>query len=43
MIVYCRGPLCLLSVNAMKLLQSREVNVFRYEGGFSGWESLENK
>ncbi|TGL13325.1 ArsR/SmtB family transcription factor [Leptospira meyeri] len=40
-IVYCRGPLCLLSVNAMKLLQSREVNVFRFEGGFSGWESLE--
>ncbi|PJZ80724.1 rhodanese-like protein [Leptospira meyeri] len=40
-IVYCRGPLCLLSVNAMKLLQSREVNVFRFDGGFSGWESLE--
>lgn len=40
-IVYCRGPLCLLSVNAMKLLQSREVNVFRFDGGFSDWESLE--
>ncbi|WP_243401402.1 ArsR/SmtB family transcription factor [Leptospira harrisiae] len=40
-IVYCRGPLCLLSVNAMKLLQSREVNVFRFDGGFSSWESEE--
>lgn len=42
-IVYCRGPLCLLSVNAMNLLQSREINVFRFDGGYSGWESTENK
>ncbi|EOQ97676.1 rhodanese-like protein [Leptospira wolbachii serovar Codice str. CDC] len=36
-IVYCRGPLCLLSVNAVNLLKSREVNVSRFAPGYSGW------
>lgn len=42
-IVYCRGPLCLLSVNAMNLLKSREITVSRFGGGYSGWiENEEN-
>ena len=41
-IVYCRGPLCLLSVNAVNLLKSREVNVSRFDPGYSGWSEGEN-
>ncbi|MBL0956364.1 MAG: metalloregulator ArsR/SmtB family transcription factor [Leptospira sp.] len=42
LIVYCRGPLCLLSVNALNFLQSRELSVTRYGGGYRNWESGEN-
>lgn len=42
-IVYCRGPLCLLSVNALNLLKSREINVSRFDGGFSSWMKIEEK
>jgi rhodanese-related sulfurtransferase len=41
LIVYCRGPMCLLSVNALNFLQSREMNVTRFGGGYSQWEMRE--
>lgn len=41
LIVYCRGPLCLLSVNALNFLKARELSVTRYGGGFRNWESRE--
>jgi len=36
-VVYCRGPLCMLSVNAVTLLKSRQIIVTRLESGYSGW------
>lgn len=39
LIVYCRGPLCLLSVNALNFLKARELSVTRYGGGYRNWES----
>lgn len=40
-IVYCRGPLCVLSVNALVVLNAREINALRLETGYAGWK-MEN-
>lgn len=37
LIVYCRGPYCLLSVNAQALLRSIGIPVLRLASGFSDW------
>lgn len=36
-VVYCRGPYCLLSVNAQALLRSRGIPALRLASGFSDW------
>ncbi len=38
-IVYCRGPLCILSVNALAVLHAREITASRLATGYSGWAS----
>lgn len=40
LIVYCRGPYCLLSVNAQALLRSRGIPVLRLASGFSDWSGV---
>lgn len=37
LVVYCRGPHCLLSVNALALLRSRGFGATRLVSGFSEW------
>lgn len=37
-VTYCRGPFCVLSVNAANLLRSRGYRVRHYEGGFREWK-----
>ena len=36
-IAYCRGPLCVLSVNAVALLKAKGISATRLESGFSDW------
>lgn len=36
-VVYCRGPLCVLSINAVSFLKSKDIQVMRLDSGFSGW------
>ncbi|UTH76365.1 metalloregulator ArsR/SmtB family transcription factor [Chromobacterium sp. IIBBL 290-4] len=36
-IAYCRGPYCVLSVNAVALLRARGMRARRLSGGFEGW------
>jgi rhodanese-related sulfurtransferase/DNA-binding transcriptional ArsR family regulator len=38
LIVYCRGPYCLLSVNAVALLRANGVPAVRLTSGLSGWQ-----
>lgn len=37
LIVYCRGPYCVLSVNAVALLRSKGIQALRLTSGFSDW------
>lgn len=37
LIVYCRGPNCVLSVNALAVLSSRGISALRLTSGFSEW------
>lgn len=39
-VAYCRGPYCVLAVEAAELLRSRGVRVRRLEVGFPDWERL---
>lgn len=40
-VAYCRGPYCLLSVEAVELLRSVGVNAFRLEESVKDWEQYE--
>ncbi|UYB45569.1 metalloregulator ArsR/SmtB family transcription factor [Lysinibacillus capsici] len=43
-VAYCRGPYCLLSAQAVKMLKAKGMNAFRLEEGVLEWQSLtENK
>lgn len=37
LVVYCRGPYCLLSVNALGLLRAKGIAALRLTSGFSDW------
>lgn len=36
-VVYCRGPYCVLSLNALSLLRSKGIEALRLTSGFSDW------
>lgn len=38
-VAYCRGPYCLLSYDAVKLLQEKGFNAQRLEDGFPEWQA----
>lgn len=40
-VAYCRGPYCLLSVEAVKLLKTKGINAFRLENGVQDWKDFE--
>ncbi|MDZ4809748.1 MAG: metalloregulator ArsR/SmtB family transcription factor [Bacteroidota bacterium] len=37
-IAYCRGPLCVMSADAVRLLQSRKFKAIRMEDGYVEWK-----
>lgn len=37
-IAYCRGPLCVMAADAVKLLQSKKIKAFRMEEGYVEWK-----
>lgn len=39
-VAYCRGPYCLMSVEAVELLKSSGVNAFRLEEGVHDWKQF---
>jgi len=43
-VAYCRGPYCLLSAQAVKMLKAKGINAFRLKEGVLEWKNLtENK
>lgn len=43
-VAYCRGPYCLLSAQAVKILKAKGINAFRLKEGVLEWKNLtENK
>jgi len=43
-VVYCRGPYCLLSAQAVKMLKAKGINAFRLKEGVLEWKNFtENK
>lgn len=36
-VAYCRGPLCVMSIEAVKILQQQGFTAFRWEEGVSDW------
>ncbi|QWH04149.1 metalloregulator ArsR/SmtB family transcription factor (plasmid) [Bacillus mycoides] len=39
-IAYCRGPYCLMSVEAVEILKAKGINAFRLEEGVKEWEQI---
>lgn len=39
-VAYCRGPYCLSSVEAVKLLKTKGINAFRLEKGVQDWKQF---
>lgn len=39
-VAYCRGPYCLMSAEAVKILKASGINAFRLEEGFRKWQQL---
>jgi rhodanese-related sulfurtransferase len=37
-IAYCRGPLCVMSVDAVKILNQKKFKAIRMEDGFVEWK-----
>lgn len=37
-IAYCRGPLCVMSADAVKILQSKKIKAIRMEDGYVEWK-----
>lgn len=43
-VAYCRGPYCLLSAQAVKMLKAKGINAFRFKEGVLEWKNFtENK
>lgn len=39
-VAYCRGPYCLMSAEAVKILKAKGINAFRLEDGVIGWKKI---
>ena len=39
-VAYCRGPYCLMSAEAVKMLKAKGINAFRLEEGVLEWQKL---
>ncbi len=39
-VAYCRGPYCLMSAEAVKMLKAKGINAFRLEEGVLEWQRL---
>lgn len=39
-VVYCRGPYCLMSVEAVELLRSKGINAYRLEKSVQDWNEF---
>jgi rhodanese-related sulfurtransferase/DNA-binding transcriptional ArsR family regulator len=39
-VAYCRGPYCVLAVDAVRLMQSRGLRAFRLDAGVQDWRAL---
>ena len=37
-VAYCRGPLCVMAVEAVKILHEKKINAVRMEDGFVEWK-----
>ena len=37
-IAYCRGPLCVMASDAVKILKRNKFNAIRMEDGFTEWK-----
>jgi rhodanese-related sulfurtransferase len=37
-VVYCRGPLCVMAVEAIKMLKGKKFSAIRLEDGFAEWK-----
>jgi rhodanese-related sulfurtransferase/predicted transcriptional regulator len=42
-VAYCRGPYCLMSAEAVEILNSKGINAFRLEEGVREWQQLTKK
>ena len=41
-VAYCRGPLCVMAVDAVKFLKTKKFKAIRMEEGFIEWKLLNN-
>ena len=41
-VAYCRGPYCLMSVEAVELLKTRGIHAFRFESNVQDWYQFED-
>ncbi|MGE6259094.1 ArsR/SmtB family transcription factor [Heyndrickxia sporothermodurans] len=39
-VAYCRGPYCLMSAEAVKILKAKGINAFRLEDGVIEWQKI---
>jgi len=42
-VAYCRGPYCLMSAEAVKVLKAKGIDAFRLEDGVREWQQLMEK
>ncbi|WP_138419655.1 ArsR/SmtB family transcription factor [Aquibacillus sediminis] len=42
-VAYCRGPYCLMSVEAVELLKTNGINAFRLENSVQDWNQFEDQ
>lgn len=42
-VAYCRGPLCVMSADAVKILQSKKFKAIRMEDGYVEWKLKQEK
>ena len=41
-VAYCRGPLCVMAVEAVKILQGKKIKAIRMEDGYVEWKLKQN-
>ncbi|MFD1068186.1 ArsR/SmtB family transcription factor [Oceanobacillus locisalsi] len=42
-VAYCRGPYCLMSVEAVELLKSKGIHAYRFEKSVQDWNEFQNQ